>query len=205
MLKQFSMITTEQLGQSMSYEKYLNLLQDLMAQGKTTGPNQDEFYVNYAKLNLQRMLRLDKTVVLNAELKAVLKKVKIKYTWLVLTEGWCGDAAQNIPVMAAIEKGCSNIFLQLLLRDENLELMDHYLTKGSRSIPKLICLEKESLKEIFTWGPRPSEVQEIMIDLKKKETPLAEKSLLIQKWYNADKTLTMQKEIIGLVKKFMAN
>ena len=197
------MITQEHLGRAMNYQHYRSLLQQLMAQGKTTGNNQSDAYLHYAKLNLQRMLRLDKTVRMIEELVETLKKINGNYIWVVLTEGWCGDAAQNIPIMATIENMCPNISLKLLLRDENLDLMNQYLTGSSLSIPKLICVEATGLKEMFVWGPRPDEVQALMIDLKKKNTPSEEKALLIQKWYNADKTISLQSELASLIAQFL--
>lgn len=200
------MITQEHIDRSITYAAYSKLLKDLMAQGKTTGGNQSEDYINYAKLNLQRMLRLDKTIELTEELKTALSKITSNYTWLVLTEGWCGDAAQNIPVMHFITEACPAIELKLLLRDENLDVMDQYLTDGGRSIPKLICLEKDTsvtsgLKEVFVWGPRPAGAQDLMHELKEKNTPLMEKATIIQKWYNNDKTLSAQAEFLELVRK----
>ena len=189
------------ISKSITYNEYCNLLETLMKEGKTTGTNQSESYLNYAKLNLVRMQRLNKTVVLTEELKAELKKITKKYTWLVITEGWCGDAAQNIPALHVMEKENSNIELRLILRDENLELMDRYLTNGGRAIPKLICLEKESMQEVFIWGPRPEETQKIVLDLVERKVTLEEKSLILQKWYNNDKTLTLQNEFIELLKK----
>jgi hypothetical protein len=200
----------EYINKAMNYEQYRDLLQDLMAQGKTTGQDHGAEYLDYAKMNLQRMLRLDKTAELTNELKQALLKVKSQYVWLVLTEGWCGDAAQNLPLLHLMQKECPNIELKLILRDENLELMDKYLTDGGRSIPKLICLKKDDsstngYKEIFTWGPRPEAVQKIMLELKAKHTSLAEKSLIIQKWYHSDKTLSTQLEFRVLVEKFLTN
>jgi hypothetical protein len=197
------MITQTELDRAMNYKQYRDLLEDLFSRGKTTGPLQNEAYLNYAKLNLQRMQRLDKTVSINQELLEALQAVNSDYTWLVLTEGWCGDAAQNLPVMAAIEKVCPHIHLRLLLRDENPATMDQYLTGGSRAIPKLICIKSVSREEVFTWGPRPGEVQRLAQDHKEKGTPYEEKSLLIQKWYVNDKTYSIQKELTALTHKYL--
>ena len=136
------MVKTEHLSKSISYPEYLQLLEKLMAGGKTTGLNRSEEYLGYTKINLQRMRRLDKTIILNDELKSKLAQVKKQFIWLVITEGWCGDASQNIPVLYTITKQCPNIQLKLVLRDENTELINRYHTNGSASIPKLICLEK---------------------------------------------------------------
>lgn len=191
------------VDKAINYKKYVDLLDSLMAEGKTTGPNQSPDYLNYAKLNLARIHRLNKTATLTEELKEVLQKVKTPFIFLVLTEGWCGDAAQNIPTMHLIEEECKKIELKLILRDENLELMDRYLTNGGRSIPKLICLEKESLKEVFTWGPRPEAVQQTVLELKEKQVSLMEKAEIVHKWYAADKTLSLQKELKDLIEKYL--
>lgn len=191
------------IDKSINYQEYMDLLDKLMSEGKTTGTNQSEDYLNYAKLNLARMHRLNKTATLTNELKAVLQKVKSKFIFLVLTEGWCGDAAQNIPVLHLIELENKNIELKLILRDDNLDLMDRYLTNGGRSIPKLICLEKESLKELFNWGPRPEAVQQTVLELKEKNVSLMEKAEIVHKWYAVDKTLSLQKELNDLIEKYL--
>jgi hypothetical protein len=195
------MITQDYLDRSMNYGQYRKLVQDLAAQGKTTGSNQSEAYINYTKLNAQRMQRLEKTVTLSEALNNELQKIDKAFVWLVLTESWCGDAAQNLPVMALIEKACPLIELRLLLRDENLDVMDQYLTGSSRSIPKLIGVEKDGLKERFTWGPRPEVVQNLAMELIAQGVSKEEKSLAVQKWYTADKTLSLQQELLELIEK----
>ncbi len=132
------------------------MIDSLMAENKTTGTDQSEAMINYAKMNIQRMQRIDKTTALGEDIKNTLEKLNRKLIFYVLTEGWCGDAAQNVPVLALIEKHTTNIELRLLLRDQNLEIMDHYLTNGGRSIPKLICVDAESGKELFEWGAKTS-------------------------------------------------
>lgn len=183
----------------MNYGRYRSLLQDLLAQGKTTGHNQSEQYLGYAKLNLQRMQRLEKTAELTGELMETLGRLKQDLVWLVITEGWCGDAAQNLPFFEKMERACPRISLRLVLRDDNPELMDSYLTNGTRSIPKLICLEKDTLTERFNWGPRPAALQTLVLEMKKNQVSSEEKSLTVQKWYNADKGWSLQKEFIQLI------
>ena len=189
----------EYIEKSMEYAEYIKLIDDLLAEGKTTGTNQSEAMFNYGKINRQRMKRLGNTLELNKSLKKVVEKVERKMIWLIITEGWCGDAAQNIPVIEKIAHSNSNIETRYVLRDENLELMDKYLTRNARSIPKLIALDGETLEEIGTWGPRP----QIAMDhfLKLRETGM-EKTLLMenmQRWYIADKEQSIQKEFEELL------
>ena len=182
------------LEKAMTFAEYLQLIDDLLAEGKTTGLNQSEKMFNFGKLNRQRMKRLDKTVELNASLKAVAQNLEVNWIWLILTEGWCGDAAQNIPVIEKIAAENANIQTRYLLRDENLELMDQYLTNGGRAIPKMICLDAEILQEVGNWGSRPQVAQDFFLKMKAEGI---EKELLMenmQRWYNSDKEQSIQAE-----------
>jgi len=182
------------LEKSMSFAEYIKLIDDLLLDGKTTGPNQSEAMFNYGKLNRQRMHRLEKTVVVNESLREKVQNNKRRMIWLIITEGWCGDAAQNIPVIEKIAAESALIETRYVLRDENLELMDAYLTFGARSIPKLIALDAETLEEIGTWGPRPKPAMDLFFELREQglEKPLIMENL--QRWYNADKNWTIQSE-----------
>ena len=194
-------ITADLINSAMSYGNYMALLIDLFGQGKTTGNNQSEKMLGYAKMNLQRMKRLNKTVELNEALKLTLDKLSRKMIWLVLTEGWCGDAAQNLPVFKAIEEYSNKIELKLILRDEHLGVMDQYLTNGGRSIPKLIALDEETLKTIGTWGPRPATAQKMVMEFKKLPNGnYSEFVKEVQLWYARNKTQEVQAEIAALLK-----
>ncbi|GFD81504.1 thioredoxin [Tenacibaculum sp. KUL118] len=192
-------IIQNSLEKAFSYSEYRDLVSDLIAQGKSTGPNQSDDLLNYSKLNDKRMKRLDKTVKLTEETLAKIKDVKEPQTWLVLTEGWCGDAAQNLPVINKIAEENPNINLKLVLRDENLELMDEFLTNGGRSIPKLIALNKEN-EVINTWGPRPTEATKMVVDYKEKHGSLdADFKTDLQVWYNKNKGENTQKDLISML------
>src|SRR6056300_75582 len=156
-------IIKKSLQKTYTYQAYKDLVKTLLLEGKSTGPNQSEDLTNYSLLNDKRMKRLDKTIKTLDDTKQFLKTIKSPQTWLVLTEGWCGDAAQNLPVIHRMAEVNSNINLQLVLRDENLELMDLFLTNRGRSIPKLIALDKD-LNILFTWGPRPQTATNMVLD-----------------------------------------
>ena len=188
----------------MTYAEYIKLIDDLLLDGKTTGENQSEAMFSYGKLNRQRMHRLEKTVLLDESLTEKARKTGRKQIWLILTEGWCGDAAQNIPVIEKIAAASDNIETRYVLRDENLELMDEYLTNNARSIPKLIALDALNLEEIGTWGPRPAAAMDLFIELKHQglEKPLIMENL--QRWYIADKNHSIQTEFEKLLEEWTA-
>ena len=192
-------IIQESLKNTYTYLEYKNLVKHLLAAGKSTGPNQSEDLTNYSLLNDRRMKRLDKTVKLAETTQLEIAKVTQPQTWLVLTEGWCGDAAQNLPVIDKMASLNSNIELKLVLRDENLALMDLFLTNAGRSIPKLIILDK-NLNVKNTWGPRPKVATKMVADYKAKHGALdADFKQDLQVWYNKDKGKSTQNDFVEMI------
>jgi hypothetical protein len=191
-------ITPELLREAMSYQEYMQLIETEMAKGRTTGTDQSELIVEYARLNLQRMQGLNKTVVLVEELRQALDKLQQPQLWVVLTEGWCGDAAQIVPVLAKVAAYSHKVGLKLLLRDEYPAVMDAYLTNGTRSIPKLIALEPQQLLELGTWGPRPKAAQAVVNEFKTNPQGRSQEDFtyLVHKWYSDNKTLNTQRELL---------
>lgn len=199
-MKTQSIISSDLLAEGMSYQQYLDLIDQLILEGKATGGQDSETYLNYSTLNRARMKRIDKTCKLDQKLVDQLISIPENWTWLIITEGWCGDAAQNIPVLAALAASTPNIDLKIFLRDENLPLMDAHLTNGGRSIPKLVVLRSSDLVELGTWGPRPEAAQEMVLQHKQNPAePYAEFVKKVQKWYNSDRNQSIQKEILNLV------
>ncbi len=182
------------IEKAMTFAEYLKLIDDLLLEGKTTGENQSEAMFGYGKLNRQRMKRLEKTVMLNDSLKETARNVEANWIWLVITEGWCGDAAQNIPIIEKIAAENSYIETRYLLRDENLELMDKYLTFNARSIPKLICLDAKTFEEIGTWGPRAQAAMDYFFEMKHQGLEKPQMMENMQRWYNQDKEESLQAE-----------
>lgn len=192
-------IIEKSLSKAMSYDDYKVLVDKLIKEGKSTGDNQSDDLLNYSVLNDKRMKRLDKTLHVSSESIENVKRIKDKQTWLVLTEGWCGDAAQNLPMINKIAKENSNINLQLVLRDENLDLMDSFLTNGGRSIPKLIVLDAKK-NVVGTWGPRPSEATSMVKTYKEKNGKLdAEFKKDLQIWYNKNKGRNTEDDLVSLL------
>jgi hypothetical protein len=183
----------------MDLAQYTALFEQVVQQGRTTGANQSPDYVAYTKLNLARSRRVEKTTKLRPELLDALHSTAPQ-TWLVLTEAWCGDAAQCVGVLAAAAQAAPDIEFKLLLRDEHPDLMDLYLTNGGRSIPKLIAFDQTDHREHFTWGPRPQEAQELVLALRERhgdDWKAAADEL--HRWYHADATQSTQRELLALL------
>ena len=192
-------IIENSLQKGISYDQYRKLVSDLLAEGKSTGFDQSDSLLNYSMLNDRRMSRLDKTIRLSDEVITSAKHVKEPVTWLVLTEGWCGDAAQTLPVINKVANESNRIDLKIVLRDENEDLMNRFLTNGGRSIPKLIALD-ENHEVINSWGPRPSIPTKMVEDYKKQHGHLdAEFKKELQIWYNKDKGKNTQEDLMKLL------
>ncbi len=192
------------IEKSMTYAEYVKLIDDLLLEGKTTGPNQSEAMFNYGKLNRQRIHRLEKTVKMNESVIEKARNIQRKMIWLIITEGWCGDAAQNIPTIEKIAAENENIETRYVLRDENLELTDAYLTNNARSIPKLIALDAETLKEIGTWGPRPQIAMDYFYEMRNQDLEKPEMMEKLQRWYLTDKEQSIQSEFEKLLNDWSA-
>lgn len=198
-------ITPELIQSALTYHQYVTLSNELLAQARTTSeaPNYNTPEIlGYAKLNLHRMNRLDKLTVINPALKTALSQLSEPWIWLVLTESWCGDAAQSIPVMHHIAEEAGNITIRFLLRDKNPEVMNGYLTNGGKSIPKLICLRASDLVVLGTWGPRPAELQTLFWEWNALKRPFPEVAEDLQRWYNNDRTESIQRELLALIKEW---
>lgn len=197
------------LASAMAYEQYVQKIKDLLGQGKTsTSPtNNSPNLIHYTELNLQRMHRLDKTTHLTDNTIENLKKINGKLIFLVITEGWCGDASQIIPVIEKMAQMNPLITHRLIFRDEHPDIMQSFLTDESRSIPKLIVLDDEG-NVLNNWGPRPQALQERVMEEKIKMLAMTKEERKIyfdevktevQKWYNNDKTHQIQREIIAIL------
>jgi len=181
---------TKSLQNSYTYQEYRTLVENLLEAGKSTSKEDSEVLVNYSKLNHSRMKRLDKTIKLSAEVIEKVESISRPIEWIILVEGWCGDAAQNLPIINKFADLNSNINLRIVLRDEHPELMNHFLTNGGRAIPKLIHIENNYSK-IESWGPRPSVATKMVADFKAKNGSVtAEFKKDLQLWYNKDKGIS---------------
>ena len=195
-------IIENSLSQSHSYVDYRNYINDILKEGKSTGKEQSEALTHYSELNEARMNRLEKTVKISTEIIQKLNQLNGDYIWLVISEGWCGDAAQILPVIYKMAELSEKIDLKIVFRDENEDLMNLFLTNGTKSIPKLIILDKNTLEVLSDFGPRPIGAKQLILDYKAKHGIVDETAKTnLQLWYLHDKGLSIQKEILDLILK----
>lgn len=175
-------------------------MQTLAKTGKTSGDNKTLVLADFTLLNKRRMSRINKTIDLDAELIKVLDTFTVEQQWVVITEAWCGDSAQSLPLIGKMANYSEKINLKIVLRDENPELMDRYLTNGSKSIPKPVVFDGMD-NELFSWGPRPAPAQELLANWKSEPAGRnwEDFETELHTWYAKDKTKTIQQEFIQLL------
>lgn len=124
-----------------------------------------------------------------------------RFRLVALSEDWCGDATNTVPVLARWAEQAANVELRILRRDEHPEVMDRYLTNGTaRSIPVVIVLT-EDMEEVGWWGPRPTELQawvtgERAIGRDKKDLYPD-----VRRWYAKDKGATTLREVLAVMER----
>lgn len=187
------------LKNTLTWEEYSVLFNDILTAEQPKAPYDNPEYLDYTKLNNSRLKRWMKTGEINEELTAIITKITEKQTWYVITEHWCGDAAHILPFIYKMTELNDAIELKMILRDTEPYMIEDYLTNGGKSIPKVV-IRNEKEEDLYTWGPRPKEAQELYQKLVDEKADFEKMKIDLQKWYNTDKGVKIQQEFIALLK-----
>jgi hypothetical protein len=181
---------------------YRELVDRLLGQNQTTGTNHSEDMLHYTRLNVRRSDRAYQQVELLPEAEAAIELIDRPVVWMVLTEWWCGDAAQIVPVFARLAERNSQVELRFLLRDEHPDLMNHFLTNGGKAIPILACIDAETGSLLGHWGPRPKAAQALVLEYKANPgtRTYAKFAEELHLWYARNKTHDTQREFAEAVR-----
>ncbi len=179
----------------MTFQDYLELFEHIVS-GKLTQPPYDETdMLDYTKMNYTRMNRWLKTGQILPALNLAIKNIQQSQVWELITEPWCGDAAHSVPFIYLLSELNPNIHLNIQLRDSGSEI-DQYLYHGAKAIPRLI-VRNDRQEDIFIWGPRPHDAQQLFLQLKRDNTSYEDLKIQIQHWYNQNKGVMLQEEIMA--------
>jgi thiol-disulfide isomerase/thioredoxin len=190
-----------QISTYYTYAAFFQWTSELANKFETSGNDQTDEHKKYTQLNFKRMERWNKTFVLSEETLQNLENLTNTQTWVVITETWCGDSAQLLPGIAKIaEASNGKINLKIILRDENPEWIDAYLTNGTRSIPKLVAFNAQD-DELFVWGPRPQGAIAIHTEWKANPETIDKEQFHVNlhTWYGKDKGNELQLELANLL------
>jgi hypothetical protein len=148
----------------LSYDAYRAHWQDEKDASPENPDPDDRRMLHFLNYNWERQEHVHDAYTPSDDLRDALDRLDESQLWMVLTEPWCGDSAFLLPVIAEAAALSDKVTLRILLRDENLDVMDQYLTDGSRSIPKLVAFAEDGT-ERFVWGPRPEGARERYAEL----------------------------------------
>lgn len=171
------------LHQGLPYETYQAAWAEKIQQPLAGLEKKQRRYLYYARYNKERSERVHQAYEVSEKLREALSKIDTPQRWMVLTEDWCGDSAYSLPVLIEAARLNPLIDLRILLRDDNLDVMDQYLTGTARSIPKLVAFSEDGA-ELFRWGPRPEEARRFREHLFEDGLSGGEVSEKLIEWYD---------------------
>lgn len=193
-------LNTSIINSVLTYNEFVNEFnRQISVSDINTLNDYDKSFYDYRKLNFQRSSRLEKTFIPTDETKQLFSEINQQQKWIVITESWCGDSAQNLPVIAKLAQLSGLIEFKIVLRDSNLEFMDLHLTNGGRAIPKLIVFDENDNK-IFQWGPRPVEAQNLFTRFKNDGIAKPDINKELHLWYGRNRGKEVEREIYELLK-----
>lgn len=156
-----------------------------------------EAFLDYSTKNVDRMRELYEKVQIPNDLSEQVSGFEKEARVLVIGADWCGDVVANLPAMARLAELNPKIELRVIDRDRHEDLINEFLTGGSKSIPKAI-VAPSSMAHCKSWGPRPAECQAIMNENKGK-MPKEEIYPKIRDWYANDKSQSVLKDLWALI------
>ena len=182
-----------------TYPEFRHLVTELAAAHRTSGPSQLPLLLHTTAQNQAHLDRAHADPLLPEMAAALAQYVPATgWEWVVLGETWCGDTAHVLPVLARLaEASAGHISLHVLLRSDHPTVMAAHQTNGKDSIPKLICLDGATRRELGSWGPRPAEAQ--ALSLKLHADPALRLIQIIKQmnvWYEGDRGQSTQHELL---------
>lgn len=177
------------------YRRFMQVESDKALE--SAGGAQDD-HTQYLSLNLTRTKRIEKTYSPSSRIQTAVRAVRETQFWMVLTEPWCGDSAQNLPYILKIA-GCNPLIdVRILLRDQNPDIIDAYLTDGTRGIPRLVAFDLQG-RELFRWGPRPKPAAELFRRLKDDGIAGPDLREQLHNWYAKNRGKAVEEEFVELL------
>jgi hypothetical protein len=182
----------------LTFQEYIAVTRERAEQAVEGLPAEVAERIESTKVNLQRMQRIVNSHRVSEDLCILLRRNQRPQLWMVLTEPWCGDSSQCLPLIAVMAEQNELIELRILLRDANLDVMDLYLTDGKRGIPLLVAFDGAG-EEIFRWGPRPKPAQAVFEEAKSAGLEKVDILARMHRFYGRDRGRAVEGEFRRLL------
>ena len=154
----------------MKWNDYMEKFNEILTSKFNDPPYDSKEYFEFVKLNWSRVKRWNKTGVLLKDTIDSFQGIRDMQNWILITD--------------------------IQLRDSG-NLIDQYMTNGTRSIPILIVRDDEG-NDLYVWGPRPKACQIMATKVKKSGGSSPEIKKAVQLWYNEDRGVSIQNELIAM-------
>jgi hypothetical protein len=161
-------------------------------------PVEEREHLENAGINLQRVSRISRTYKPSEAMRDLMGRLERPQIWMLLSEVWCGDSAQCVPIIVRIAELSPRVSLRILLRDEHPDIMDAYLTNGKRCIPKLIAFAPEG-NELGRWGPRSASAQAVVDQALAEGLPKPARMERLHLWYGRNRGVELEGELAALL------
>ena len=189
---------------SLTFDEYMELFNSIVNSDNPSAPYDKPSWLRYTKSNLERTQKILSAMTVNQKLYNLVSEINKDWIWVVLTEPWCGDASWGVPTLYMIAQCNERIQFKLLLRDKHPEIMANYQTAGTDSIPKLICIDANTKEIVGTWGPRPRELQSVVMNIKNLPgLDYREATRALHQWYLDDFTKSTQSDLTSSIKTWL--
>jgi len=172
------------------------------AEARMNANDPEDRYASGRPLNHSRMARHLKTYEPSQAIMNVIADIPGAQTWVVITEDWCGDSAQTLPIVARIAGLNSGIMLRILDRDTYPDAIEGYLTNGARSIPIVIATQADQAgnsEELWTWGPRPDAAKPLVTSWKNEHETSTDWYPLLHTWYAHNAQTNVESDMLGRI------
>lgn len=180
--------------QGLTFEQMLDAWQTEVEAPLRGLTREERIYRFYSRYNWDRMKRVESLYSVDEGFSAILARDSGPQTWLFITENWCADAAYALPVVRQAAETRGDVDLRFLMRDDNLDVMERYLSGKARSIPVLAVFDSSG-KELLRWGSKPAALAKHREDLKAGGADGQELSAASVAWYEANGWLEIEREL----------
>lgn len=152
----------------------------------------------YSKYNLDRQLLVSEQWRMSSSFREAILSLHGPQTWMFLTDDWCIDSAYSLPLVREAAALREDVTIHILLKDDNLDILDRYLTNGSRSIPEFVAFDEEGVP-LMIWGPQPDAIRNIRRDLMDGGAEGSIVSSTTVDWYADHGWLEVERELTELM------
>ena len=182
---------------ALTYDEYMSAWRDKNGLSMKGLDKVNRRMRHYSRYNYDRQQGVELTYTMSEPFRQAVGELQTPLTWYFITDDWCIDSAYSLPLLMQAAELKGDIDIHILMKEDNLGLLDDFLTDGRRSIPVLFGVD-ESGSVRFRWGPQPKVLEDLRTSLQEAGEPGRVVSSSTIEWYAADGHLEVERELTDL-------